>query len=119
MDNFLLPNFGTQFIYASFACIKGKGLHNSSLYVQNMMRKAKINWGSYYILKTDVSKCFQSIDKGILIKILERKINDTADYSYRRLQKGDVIFCKTILTGKGISIDYIERLEQEEKWNSL
>lgn len=76
VDNFLLPNFGTQFIYASFACIKGKGLHNSSLYVQNMMRKAKANWGSYYILKTDVAKCFQSIDKGILIKILERKIKD-------------------------------------------
>lgn len=76
VDNFLLPNFGTQFIYASFACIKGKGLHNSSLYVQNMMRKAKANWGSYYILKTDVAKYFQSIDKRILIKILERKIKD-------------------------------------------
>ena len=76
VDNFLLPNFGTQFIYASFACIKGKGVHNSSLYVQNMMRKAKANWGSYYILKTDVAKYFQSIDKGILIKILERKIKD-------------------------------------------
>ena len=76
VDNFLLPNFATQFIYASFACIKGKGLHNCSLYVQDMMRKAKTNWGSYYILKTDISKCFQSIDKGILIKILERKIKD-------------------------------------------
>lgn len=76
VDNFLLPYFGTEFIYGSFACIKGKGLHNCSLYVQNMMRKAKANWGSYYILKTDISKCFQSIDKEILIKILERKIRD-------------------------------------------
>lgn len=76
VDNFLLPYFGTQFIYASFACIKDKGVHKSALYVQNMMRKAKANWGTYYILKTDVSKYFKSIDKEILLEILGRKIKD-------------------------------------------
>ena len=76
VDNFLLPYFATQFIYNSYACIKNKGMHRSAFYVQDSMRKAKRKWGDYYIIKTDVSKYFDSIDKKILINILERKIKD-------------------------------------------
>ena len=76
VDNFLLKAFTSQFIYSSFACIKDKGMHRSAFYVQKCMRKAKREWGDYYILKTDVSKYFDSIDKNILLKILERKIKD-------------------------------------------
>ena len=76
VDNFLLPYFSTQFIYNSYACIKNKGMHRSAFYVQDSMRKAKRRWGDYYIIKTDVSKYFDSIDKEILIKILEKKIKD-------------------------------------------
>lgn len=76
VDNFLLPAFESQFISSSFACLKNKGVHKCALYTQNMMREAHANWGSYYILKTDVAKYFQSIDKEILIGILNRKIKD-------------------------------------------
>ena len=77
VDNFLIPNFQSQFIYTSYACIKNKGMHRSAFYVQNAMRKAKREWGeNYYIIKTDVSKYFNSIDKKILIEILQRKIKD-------------------------------------------
>lgn len=76
VDNFLLRAFATQFIDTSFACIKGKGMHRAAFCVQNYMRKAKNKWGEYYILKTDVAKYFASIDKNILLKILQRKIKD-------------------------------------------
>lgn len=76
VENFLLKYFASQFIYNSYACIKDKGMHKSALYVQDCMKKAKRKWGNYYILKTDVAKYFENIDKQILLKILKRKIKD-------------------------------------------
>lgn len=76
VDNFLLDGFVSQFIHSSYACIKEKGMHRSAFYIQDAMRKAKRKWGDYYIVKTDVAKYFDSIDKNILISILERKIKD-------------------------------------------
>ena len=40
------------------------------------MRSAKAKWNEYYILKMDVTKYFQNIDKRILWDILKRKIKD-------------------------------------------
>lgn len=76
VDNFLLSGFASQFIYASFACIKNKGMHRAAFYIQDSMKKAKNKWGEYYIVKTDVAKYFDSIDKNILLSILQRKIKD-------------------------------------------
>ena len=76
VDNFLEPAFVPQFISTSFACLKNKGMHRATLYVQNIMKKCKINWGEYYILKMDVSKYFDNINKNILLNILKRKIKD-------------------------------------------
>ena len=76
-ENFLLKYFVTQFIPTSFACIKGKGMHRSAFCVQKYMKKAKQRWENYYIIKTDVAKYFNSIDKKILLEILERKIKDS------------------------------------------
>ena len=75
-ENFLLKYFVTQFIPTSFACIKGKGMHRAAFCVQKYMKKAKQRWENYYIIKTDVAKYFNSIDKKILLEILERKIKD-------------------------------------------
>ena len=76
VDNFLEPLFVPTFINASYACLKNRGMHKSAKYVQSAMRKAKINWDNYYILKMDISKYFDSIDKNILLNILQRKIKD-------------------------------------------
>ena len=76
VDNFLAPLYVPTFISTSFACLKNKGMHRAVLYVQKAMKKAKINWGSYYVLKMDISKYFDSIDKNILLDILNRKIKD-------------------------------------------
>ena len=76
VDNFLKPYFETQFINTTYACIKNRGMHKACLDVQNAMKHCKRIWGNYYILKMDVRKYFDSIDKDILYRILSRKIQD-------------------------------------------
>lgn len=76
VDNFLTPAFVPQFISTSYACIKGKGMHRSAIYLQNTMKHCKRIWGDYYILKMDIAKYFDNINKNILLTILKRKIKD-------------------------------------------
>ena len=76
VDNFLEPVFVPQFITSSYACMKNRGMHRAALYVQNKMKHCKNIWGEYYILKMDVAKYFDNINKNILLKILKRKIKD-------------------------------------------
>ena len=51
-------------------------MHKACLDVQYAMRHCKRTWENYYIIKMDVSKYFQNIDKKILYEILSRKIKD-------------------------------------------
>ena len=44
--------------------------------LQNMMKHCKRIWNNYYILKMDVKKFFNNIDKEILLNILKRNILD-------------------------------------------
>ena len=76
VDNFLEPVFIPQFINTSFVCIKNRGMHRACIYVQDTMKHCKIIWNEYYILKMDVAKYFDNIDKEILLNIIKRKIKD-------------------------------------------
>lgn len=76
VDNFLYSTFVSQFISTSYACIKGRGMHNAIIDIQKCMKHCKNIWGEYYILKMDVRKYFQSINKNILYSIIMRKIKD-------------------------------------------
>ena len=76
VDNFLEPIYVPKFINTSFACLKNKGMHRAALYVQKTMKQAKYKWGEYYILKMDIAKYFDNINKNILLKILKRNIQD-------------------------------------------
>lgn len=76
VENFIKPYFVPQFINTSYAGIENRGMHKASKDVQNAMRIAKKSWNEYYILKMDVTKYFQNIDKQILWEILKRKIKD-------------------------------------------
>lgn len=49
-------------------------MHKACLDVQNAMRHCKNIWNNYYILKMDVKKYFQSINKTKLLEIISRKI---------------------------------------------
>lgn len=76
VDNFLEPAFVPQFISTSYACLKNKGMHKACLDVQKTMKHCKKIWNNYYILKMDVAKYFDNIDKKILLKIIDQKIKD-------------------------------------------
>ena len=76
VDQFLKEYFETTFIQTTYACIKGRGMHKACLDVQNAMQHCKRIWGNYYILKMDVRKYFDNIDKDILYRILARKIHN-------------------------------------------
>ncbi len=76
VDNFIEPYFVPTFIETSYACLKNKGMHKACLDVQNTMKHLERKWGEYYILKMDVRKYFQNINKDILYRILLRKIQD-------------------------------------------
>ena len=76
VDNFLEPYFVPTFINTSYACLKDRGMHKAAIDVQNMMKSAKNKWQEYYILKMDIAKYFDNINKNILLKILKRKIKD-------------------------------------------
>ena len=76
VDNFLKEYFVKSFINTSYACIENRGMHKACLDVQNTMKHCKRIWDHYYIIKMDVAKYFQNIDKEILYNILQRKIKD-------------------------------------------
>ena len=76
VDNFLEPAFVPQFVNTSYACLKNRGMHRACIYVQNTMKHCQRIWGEYYILKMDVAKYFDNINKEILLNIIKRKIKD-------------------------------------------
>lgn len=72
--NVIEPIFNRIFIYDSYACRKGKGMHSGAKRVQYFMRLAKRNWNDVWILKADVRKYFDSVDHKILYEIIQKKI---------------------------------------------
>jgi RNA-directed DNA polymerase len=66
--NIIEPLFDKTFIFDSYACRKGKGTHKAMDRYTQFARKNK------YVLKCDIQKYFQSIDRDILIKIISQKI---------------------------------------------
>ena len=76
VNSFLEEYFVKQFINTSYACIKNRGMHKATLDVQKGMKHCKNIWKEYYILKMDIAKYFQNINKDKLLEILKRKIKD-------------------------------------------
>ena len=65
VDNFLVPYFVPTFINTTYACLKGRGMHKACLDVQKAMLHCKRIWNEYYILKMDIKKYFENINKNI------------------------------------------------------
>ena len=66
------PIWEKQFIHHSYACRKGKGIHAGVDTVQDWLRK----FPKPYVLKSDISKYFHSIDHSILLRLLSNHISD-------------------------------------------
>ena len=76
VDNILKPYFIPRFIQTTYACIEGRGMHKACLDMQEMMKHCTRIWNNYYILKMDIAKYFDNIDKKILLDILKKRIKD-------------------------------------------
>jgi retron-type reverse transcriptase len=72
----LEPIFENRFVSETFACRRGKGTHAAMRHVAWCTQAVKRAWGSYYVLKCDVSKFFPSIDHEILKTVIHRHIRD-------------------------------------------
>lgn len=77
VNSFIKTYFVPQFIETSYACLENKGMHQACLDAQKAMKHCKNIWGEYYILKMDIKKYFENINKNILYDILQRKIKDS------------------------------------------
>jgi hypothetical protein len=66
--NLITPIWDRLFIHDSYACRENKGIHSGSLKAMEFVRRNK------YVLKCDISKFYPSVDQGILMGIIRRKI---------------------------------------------
>jgi hypothetical protein len=92
--NVIEPIFEKSFIYNSFACRKGKGIHKALFKIKNVVQS---NNCPKYFLKADVKKYFFSINQKVLKNIILKKIKDKKvlllifkiiDSDYSNLGKG-------------------------------
>lgn len=72
MHEVMLPLFEPSFYRHSYACLPGRGTHRS---VEQLHRWVRARPDHHY-LQMDVSKYFPSIDRGILLSLLEARIGD-------------------------------------------
>lgn len=70
------PLFEPGFIYDSYACRVGKGTHAAVLRLQHFLRSAHDKYGEFYVLRADIRKFFASIDHGVIIQLLARRLHD-------------------------------------------
>lgn len=73
----LMPIFDKTFIFDSYSCRKEKGTHRGFARLVELARKQSKNYSSpCWALKCDIRKFFHSIDHGILIELLSKRIAD-------------------------------------------
>lgn len=69
--NIIEPIWDPMFIYDSYACRKGKGIHAGSQRTMDFIRRVGADG---YCLKMDISKFYPSINHDILYEIVKKKI---------------------------------------------
>ena len=75
--NHIAPRFYASFIKDSCACIPGRGTLYAANRLEHKIRSATQNWSRpCFYLKCDLANFFVSIDKSILQKQLEKRINE-------------------------------------------
>lgn len=74
INNIMEPIFDKSFIYHSYACRVGKGVHSASNVLYDWIYNLEQNNTNVYYMKMDISKYFQNINHIILINIIKTKI---------------------------------------------
>lgn len=73
----LYPVFDPTFICDSYSCRLGKGTHKAVRRLEEFTRKVSKNYtGECFVLKCDIRKYFASVDHGILLGLIGKKIKD-------------------------------------------
>jgi len=73
----LYPFFDKTFIADSFSCREGRGTHKALDRFTQFARKAsQNNRRTLWVLKCDIRKFFASINHGVLIRLLDQRIED-------------------------------------------
>lgn len=85
IEEFIKPYMIPRFIKDSYACIEDRGSHKSVYIMQKYMRKKQRENKNYYILKCDIKKFFDSINKNILFEILNKYIKDEYLLKFTRI----------------------------------
>ncbi len=110
--NILQPIYEKRFIYDSFASRKLKGTHEAVKRFESFVRKVSSNGREIenpfnnnsirgYVLKADIKHYFATIDYGVLINILRKKIKDE---DFIRLIKKVLNNFETLKSGKGLPL---------------
>lgn len=68
------PLFDRRFIHHSYACRRGKGVHQAIQALQRMLRQARREWGSVYVVQADIRKFFASVDHRVALDAIGRVI---------------------------------------------
>lgn len=68
--NILGPIWQSTFVWDSYACIPGKGLHKASQTIMRFVRRNK------YVLQCDIRKFYPSINHDVMMDIIKKKIAD-------------------------------------------
>jgi RNA-directed DNA polymerase len=71
----IAPIFDTTLLPRTFACRPGKGTHAAAHQLQSDIRRLTRNDEPLFVLKTDFSKYFASIDRAVLWRLIEAKIS--------------------------------------------
>ena len=90
IEEFIKPFFIPRFIKDTYACIENRGTHKAVLKTQKYMRKMKKENKNYYVLKCDIKKYFYNIDKKILLKLLEKRIEDKKIIEFTKIILGNI-----------------------------
>ncbi|RVD18431.1 MAG: Retron-type reverse transcriptase [Mesorhizobium sp.] len=71
----IAPIFDATLLPRTFACRPGKGTHAAAHMLQADIRRLTRNDEPLFVLKTDFSKYFASIDRAVLWRLIEAKIS--------------------------------------------
>lgn len=69
------PIFDATLLPRSYACRRGKGTHAGAVAVQAELRRLTRRGAQVYVLKTDFSRYFASIERATLWRMIEAKIS--------------------------------------------
>jgi hypothetical protein len=107
--NEIEPYFEKRFIYDSFACRKGKGVHLGVKRLQSGLKSlARKNKNNYY-LKLDIKGFFMSIDRTILFNILKKKITSIAKKEQKSQQwLGEVLYLCEVIIKSDPTLNYLK-----------